>query len=86
MQYFSPFLKSRQNLEHFQKKDDPPSRSRNFGLLRKWLDNCLKSPFSESPSTSDMVNGANHCCNLNNSTFTIFIDHCEGNGVGKNLF
>ena len=55
----------------------------NFGLSRAWLDNCLKSPASEDPSTSNMVNEPKHCWNLNDSTFIIFIDKCEGNWVGK---
>ena len=52
---------------------------KNFGLSRAWLDNCLKSPASEDPSTSNMVNEPKHCWNLNDSTFIIFIDKCEGN-------
>ena len=43
------------------------------------LDKCQKSPTSENPSTSDMVNGPKHAWNLNDSTFTIFIDPYEGN-------
>ena len=30
-----------------------------------------------------MVNGQKHCRNLNGSTFTIFVDHCEGGGLAK---
>ena len=33
-----------------------------------------------------MANGWKHCCDLNGSTFTIFIKHFEGNYVGKSLF
>ena len=51
--------------------------------LKTWLDKCLKSPFSEDPSTSDMVIGPKHCWNLNDSTFTIFIDRCEENHALK---
>ena len=51
----------------------------NYGLQKTWLEICLKSPVSEDPSTGNMVNGWKHCCNLNNITFTIFIDECEGN-------
>ena len=43
----------------------------------------LKSHVSEDPSTSNMVNPPKLCWNLNDSTFTIYIDHCEGNAVGK---
>ena len=56
-----------------------------YFLRKTWLDKCLKSPFSADPSTSNMVNGPKHCWNLNKSTFTIFIDHCKGNSVGKSL-
>ena len=30
-----------------------------------------------------MANGLKQCCNLTDTTFTIFINHCEGNRVGK---
>ena len=56
-----------------------------YGLRNTWLDKCLKSPFSEDPSTSNMVNGPKNSWNLNHSTFTIFIDYCEGNSGRKNL-
>ena len=46
-----------------------------YGLRNTWLDNCLKRPISEDL----LVNGSKHCCNLNDSTFTIFIDHSERN-------
>ena len=52
---------------------------RNYGLRKPWLDECLKSPVSEEPSKSSMVNGSEHCLNLNHSPFNIFIDQCEGN-------
>ena len=47
----------------------------NYRLRKTGLDNSLKSPVSEDPSTSNMVNGLKHCCNLNDSSFTILIDH-----------
>ena len=56
-----------------------------FGLRKTWLDKCLKSPVSEGPSTSNMVNGRKYCWNLNDSTFSRFIDPYEGNSVGKTL-
>ena len=31
------------------------------GLQKTWLDNSLKSPISENPSKSNMVNGTKHC-------------------------
>ena len=52
---------------------------RTYGLGKMWLDKCLKSPLSEDPSTSNMVNGWKHCSKLNDSNFTIFIDPCEDN-------
>ena len=30
------------------------------------------------------INGLKHCWNLNESTITIFLDHCEGSSVWKN--
>ena len=32
------------------------------------------------------VNGSKHCWNLNSSSFTIFINHCEGSYIGKSPF
>ena len=47
---------------------------------------CLKGRVSEDPSTDSITNGLKHCCNVNDSTFTIFINHCAGNCVGKGPF
>ena len=58
----------------------------NYGLPKKWLDQCRKSYFSEDLSKSNMVNDPKHCSNLKDSTFTIFIDHCEGNSPTKSLY
>ena len=56
-------------------------------LLRKiWLDKCLKGRVSEDFQTNNMVNGSKLCCNLNGSTFTIFIKHFEGRCAGKSLY
>ena len=52
---------------------------RNYGLRKRWLDQCLKSPVSDDPLTGNMVNGQKHCFSLNKSAFTIFIDLSEGN-------
>ena len=55
--------------------------------LRKiWLDKYLKSRFSEDSYKNNMGNGLKHCCNLNGSTFSVFIKHFEGMYVGKSLF
>ena len=34
---------------------------RNYGLPKTWLDKCLKSPVSEYPTKSNMVNAPKHC-------------------------
>ena len=52
---------------------------RNYGFQKILLDKCLKSDVSEDPSTSNMVNGIRQCWYLNDTTFTMFIDQCEGN-------
>ena len=56
-----------------------------YVLRKTWLGKCLKSHVSENASTSNMVNGPKHFSNLNGNTLTIFIDHCEGNSIGKSL-
>ena len=58
---------------------------RNCGLRKTWLDKCLKSLVSEDQLTGNVVNRSKHCFNLDESNLTIFIDHCEGNCVGKCL-
>ena len=50
-----------------------------YGLRNTWLGKCLKSPVWKDPSKSNTVNGPKHCSKLEESTFTIFIDFCEGN-------
>ena len=50
---------------------------RNYRLRKTWLNNCLISPVSADPSACNMVNGNKHCYNLNDSTFTRFIDNFE---------
>ena len=86
-EFFSVFLKSTFNFEHFQKKDDPHSWYifENTVSKKRRLDKYLKSPVSEDYSKSNMVNQPKHSWNLHDSTFIIFIDHCEGNSVGKSL-
>ena len=51
-----------------------------------WLHKFLKLNVSEDASKRNIINGQNHCCNLDDSTFTIFIDNFEGNWVGKSFF
>ena len=41
---------------------------RNYGLPKTWLDQCLKSPVSDDPTKSNMVNAPKHCANLNDTS------------------
>ena len=41
---------------------------RNYGLPKTWLDQCLKSPVSENPTKSNMVNATKHCANLKDTS------------------
>ena len=56
---------------------------RNYGLPKTWLDQCLKSPVSEHPSKSNMLNAPKQCSNLKDGPFTIFLDHWEVNCLQK---
>ena len=56
-----------------------------YGLRNTSLNKCLKTTISEDPSTSDMVNGPKHFWNQNGGTFSIFVDPCKDNLVGKSL-
>ena len=56
-----------------------------YGLRKTLLDKSLKSPLSGDPSTNNVLNGIKHCLNLNESTCTIFLDHCEGSSFEKSL-
>ena len=47
-------------------------------LQKTWLDQCLKSLVSDDPSKSNLGNALKICSNLKDTSFTIFIDHCEG--------
>ena len=53
--------------------------------LKTWIDKCLKSPPSEDPSTSNMVNVPKHCWNLHHSTLIIFIGHWQWNCVWNSI-
>ena len=84
--FFSSFLKSSLNLEHFQKKMTLMLMYfRNYGVQNTWLDQCLKSPVSKHPSKSNMVNAPKHCSNLKSRSFTIFTDHGEINCLTKSV-
>ena len=47
----------------------------SYWLGKAWLDQCLKSCVSQGPSTDNIANVSKHSCNLNDSAFTIFINH-----------
>ena len=55
-------------------------------LRKTSLGKFLKSRVSEDRSKHNITNVLKHCCNLNDSTFTVFINHCEDNCVRKSLF
>ena len=59
---------------------------RNYGLRKRRLDKCLKSHILEDPSTSNMEDGPKHSSNVENGSFTIFINHSEHNSVGEDLY
>ena len=46
---------------------------RKYRLQKTWLDKSLKSRVLDDPWRDNMGNGSKHCCNLNNSTSTIFL-------------
>ena len=41
---------------------------RNYGLPKTWLDQCLKSPVSEDPTKSNMINVLKDCSNLKDTS------------------
>ena len=84
---FFLFAKFTFNFEYFQKKRWP-SHLMNIWIYRlrnTSLNKCLKSPISEDPLKSDMVNVPKHYWNLSRNTFTIFIDPFEGHSGWKSL-
>ena len=77
------FSKFRFNFKHFQNKRwlSWLMYFWTYALQYTWLGKCLKSLVSEDHSTSNMVNGPKNSRNLDNRTFTIFIDHCEDSSI-----
>ena len=69
----------------FSKKRWPSFRTYfwTYGLRKTWLHQSLKSPVSEVPLTSNMVNAPKHRSNMNKSIFTGFIDPHEHNSCWK---
>ena len=45
-----------------------------YWLRKTWLDKCLKSRLSDDLWTENMENWSKQCSNLNDSTFTKFIN------------
>ena len=58
----------------------------NYGLPKTWLDQCLKSPVSEYPSKTNMLNAPKHCSHLPDSPFATFIGHWGVNCPTKSLY
>ena len=58
---------------------------RNYGLPKTWLDQCLKSPVSENPTKSNMVNAPKTLFKFERHVFTIFINHWDVNCLTKSL-
>ena len=52
---------------------------RNYRFRKTWLDIDLKNLNSNDPLTSNMINRPKHCCDLNDSTVSLFRDPFEGN-------
>ena len=76
-QFFSAFLNSSSNLNVLKEK----MTLIDFLFPKLWapktsLDKCIKSPVSDDPLTSNMLNGPKHCWNLQHTTLIIFVDHC----------
>ena len=57
-----------------------------YWLRKIWLNKCLKSRVSEDPKKDNMANAPKHCSNLSDSSFTKFINHCEGSPLEKVSF
>ena len=77
--FFFYFFKSRSHFEQFQKKICflKLIYFGNYRLRNTCSDKYLKGPISQDPSTTNMLNDPKHCWNLNDSTFIMFIEHCE---------
>ena len=50
----------------------------NYGLRKTCLNKFLKNLTSNDTSASRILNRKKHCRNLDDTTFSIGIDHCEG--------
>ena len=88
LHFFFIIFKIYIKFQTFYKKRWPsqPIYFQNQRLQKTGLDKCLKSRGSEDRQRDNMANGSKKSCNLNDSTFIIFINHCGGNYVELSLF
>ena len=91
LNFFLHFRNFDSILKYFLKKDDP-HRSCIFELTTRkdvvwWMSkkSLFRGTWETWEATCNMGNGPKHCWNLNDSTFTIFIDHWERNSGWKNF-
>ena len=83
-EFFSAFLESELNFEHFQKEMALRlTYFRNYPPRKACLNKCLNAPVWEDLSTGEMINETKHWFNLNQSASIIFTDHCESNWVAN---
>ena len=86
-EFFSAFLKASLNFNIFKEKkmtliaDIFPKLRTTKSLVRS----ILEKPVPRDPSERNMANATKHCWNLHGTTFTIYIDRCEGNWLSKSL-
>ena len=59
---------------------------RTYRLPKTWLDKWLKGCVSEDPQRDNAAKVLKNCWSLNESTFTIFINHWEGVALEKVSF
>ena len=84
--WLAAFLKFGLNFESFEKKMTLIAYLfLKLQAEKDVLDKCIKSPVSQDPSTRNILHDPKHCWNVHDSTFIIFIDHCEENWVRKSL-
>ena len=57
-----------------------------YRLRKTWLSKCLKSHVSQHPYTHNMEKWSKQCPNMNDSTFTKFINTLKVVGLGKVSF
>ena len=85
--FFFAFLKSMSNFKYLPKKDYRHSSciSLNSGSEKYGYINVWKVVFHTTLRQTTRQMGRNSSCNLNESTFKIFINQCEGSCIGRSL-